>query len=156
MQDDDAFLHATDVAGSDKYLGDYKRMQAFLKARASEFLKACKTQPPAEAARPVAQAIARVMLGDDPDWVGVPGWHERGSIDFALARAMGVDDGSPEDVLEHWAVTYLSEILAVAKYASEEGVTPEQWQWQAQETYDQFTKNALGIPVEEDEEDETL
>lgn len=136
------------------YLGSYQFVQSLLKSKTNEVLQAIQGGAnPADAARPAAEFLAKALLGMDPSMPGVPNWNAPGGIDLAIAQAMDLDDGSPLEVMEHWAVALFTELLQVANYADEPGVTPEQWQWQAQDAYDDFTKLALGIPVDPDEED---
>ena len=153
MKDDNAFAEAAKVAGAENYLGDYRRVEKWLREQGRIFLGALREgSAPIDAAMPVAKTIATVLLGKDPAWTPIPGWNEPGGIDESLAMAMESEETNPEEVLEQWAVSFMSELLAVAKYAGQPNVTPEQWQWQADEVYSTFTRNALGIPVPEDDE----
>ena len=138
---------------SPNYLGSFQFVQSLLKRKANEFLEAVDSGTnPGDAAKPAAQFLARALLGGDPEYPGVPGWNTPGAIDLAIAQAMELDDGSPMEVMEHWAVALFTELLQVANYADEPGVTPEQWQWQAADVYETFTKMALGMPADPDEE----
>lgn len=152
-RNDEPFPDLTAPAGPHS-LAVYSNMVQFLKGKAQEFLNNLgRGVRPIDAAQPVAQHIARVLLGKDPEWDVIPGWHTPGAIDLAVYRAMELNDNDPDEVMEHWGVAFLTDVYKIMEYASEPGVTDEQWQWQLEDIYERYARMALGMSEPEDEEE---
>jgi len=156
MKKDDpfAFAEAGSKAKTPNYLGSSKAVKTLLSDTAQEFLDGIQDGgDPPMVAEPLAKHLAIVLLGMDPDYPGIPNWNEPdGGIVRWVASNVGAEETDPELVLEHLAIGLFSEAGKVAAYAAEEGVTPEQWQWQYEDVLDRYTRLAMGIPEPAEDE----
>lgn len=156
LSSENAFGEAGAVATHPGYLGSVRNVKRYLQEEGAKFIAAIQQGTAAkEAAEPIAKSMAKAFLGQDPAaHPPVPGWNEPGHIDVYLAPLLEGEEPDPESVLEHFAIALLQELMQVANYANEPGVTEEQWQWQMVAIYDRFSRMALGIAEPEPEPDD--
>ena len=94
-----------------------------------------------------AVKLARILLGDNPDYTPVYHWNEPGQIDEFCAKWCGSAETDPHQRMEHCVVIMFEELLELAGYAGTEGVLDEQWQFQFNGIIDKYVGLFMGIDL---------
>jgi hypothetical protein len=129
------------------YLGDKTVVEGMLRLGVQEVFDA-RPGYEGKVSEIVIQVGTRVMtpfLGGDPDYAIVDGWNKPGVIDLFVAKWCGVDEQDPTMVMVGAFADLFSKLLDVEAYARQPGVTPEQWQPQAQAAIDRLAWILVGL-----------
>jgi hypothetical protein len=93
-----------------------------------------------------AKAVANVILGNDPaEWHPVNDWNESGSADVSIAEWCGIDETDPVMRIAGAFLTMIEALHDLDGYSQEDGVPPEQWQWQVDALIDRYAMMFCGI-----------
>lgn len=130
----------------DNYLGHYSVINALLRVSLADVLKQNLTpENIAGIVKIQAKKLAKILLGQDSNYVGMHHWNESGHIDKFCATWLGSEETDPEDVMEHTVVMFFGEALALIKYIETNGVLPEQWQFQVDAIVTKYVYTFLGV-----------
>ena len=148
---DRLFVQAIASLGKTNSLGDRTVVQNTVRFIVGETLRAVpKASRPALRLALVKKSsakLARILLGYNPDFEPVHHWNEPGQIDEFVAKWVGSAETDPQRRLEHAAVIMFEDILLLAGYAGEDGVLPEQWQFQFNGITDKYVGLFMGIDL---------
>lgn len=147
-----------DIARDD-YLGSPDVIQSVLRVMAMTFLRHridqkddSKPEDRAAFYRDLATGFTATFLGKDPNFTPIKDWNKPGCIDEWCAAVLPIADTEPEKRMGMVALLILTELNGILLYAITDGVLDEQWNWQFDALFDQYTKILLGIPVDEEPE----
>ncbi len=142
------------------YLGDSETVETIVRQFfARNYARSNPNDPsflPKEQWGQMAQAdcldMATIFLGRNKDYPGLKTWNEAGGIDAWLRVEANVGEEDPQLCVATYFQHVLTEFNKIANYAQEEGVLPEQWQWQIDDLVESTRDLLLGMPAEPDEE----
>lgn len=147
-RDEPLFSKALTLNAKDNYLGNARTVRNLLLTTISDgiekYSKVRDENRPA-ALRNICRGLATVLIGKDPDYGALHKWNEPGAIDEFLVKWFGYGEIDPLQRVEHAALDFFSEVLAVADYAGEDGVLDEQWKPLMEELVSRWADIFMGI-----------
>lgn len=153
LSDDRPFEAAVSAAGRENYLGDRSVVESLVRKAVSDLVDKYQTIDDADEASKIqvmtmlAERNGLVLLGKSPLFTAQRRWNEPGGIDEFLAKWLGSSETDPDKRMEHAFVILFDQILEVAAYAGQEGVLPEQWQFQVDGIIHRFVSLCMGIDL---------
>jgi hypothetical protein len=129
------------------YLGDKAVVEAMLRRVIKEVFDGIQDYE-GKASEVVVQVGRRAMMpffGDDPAYAIVDGWNKRGVIDAFVSKWTGYVDPDPLMVMVGAFFDLVVKMFDAETYSQQPGVTPEQWQTQAQAAIDRLSWILMGV-----------
>ena len=121
-------------------LGDLTVLNDLLRASVGEAL----TAKGKDAIERVARKTASVLLGKDASHAPVAAWNEPGCIDEVVGEWTGHGD-SPDDTMTNAVLKLYSEIMDVAAYSEQPGVTSDLWKDQVTGVINRYALMFIGV-----------
>lgn len=128
------------------YLGDPTVVETILRYAASEFFDSMEDTSDAGAlALVLGKRHLKPLVFPNKHYIGVRGWNKRGVIDVFAAKWKGIDANGPMERMGGLFVMLIDELLELVLYAGEDGVRDEDWQFQVDHVFLEYTNILLGI-----------
>ncbi len=135
-------------AEKENYLGDPEVVETLLRQTLSlvcenfsepeeKFLALVKSE---------CERLAKIFLGEDPQYAPIDGWNKPGFIDKYLDQKNGHESESPEASLFGCFASFITSAIKIINYAGEPDVKDEHWNWQVDDLLNEYTHVLLGIP----------
>jgi hypothetical protein len=141
--DTDAFADSLEVLDHDDgYLGDPEYIGAMLHLVITEAMTGPNNP---DGIMGLARGVAKVLLGLEGKEKPVVGWNEPGGIDEFAAKWCGVDETDPVLRMTGAVLRFIDEVCAVGDYASQPGVTNDQWQFQIDALVQKYALIFIGV-----------
>lgn len=151
-----AHASQTDPTAESVYLGDVSAVDAIVRSFVMDILSLVgeQTDEAVEEVDSLLRRMAGIFLGKvKKGFIGIPKWNEPGGVDmFLVNHSLAPMDQDPEGRLKTFFFGMVGTVRDVVLFAAEDGVKPEQWNWQLDAEIGRFVSLLLGVYVDPDED----
>jgi len=146
--DPDMFSTSVADAGKQNNLASQQTVVDILKVIVGNVFNNAEDKTPEELLKIVhdqSVEFAHIMLGKSSNYIPMPAWNEPGKIDQFLAKWIGSTETDPENILEHFLVMFLQDLMDLDTYANQPETLDEQANWQVSAIFQRYSYLLIGV-----------